>query len=258
MEKATYWVEQWGRQEGNTFTGFTDFIATRLTGAINASIIELQRRRLAAGKSAKLEVPWGIFDAKIKVVGEGSNITPTYEPTERFMNLLNGDEKDADEEQQANIDAEYLKMVQDWLAYGEFDADTKTDRPAKEKGTRIDITEIEYFLHSYMRLMVSIAKDHQRDGKSYILKFMEEIDFGEFTFDYKDDDITPKFTASKVYKQSLKNDSVLEASEASALAAYAGNNVGTTIVNMAACANFMAFKSAMKTDKDGFKMLVRK
>lgn len=214
MEKATKWVEGWSNQEENSFTGFTNFISNRMTGSINVSVVEHLKRCLAAGKPARIELPFGVFEAKVKAVGEGTNVSVSYEPSKLFIDMLNTDE----DYSQISIDKDYSKLVQEWLAYGYFDADDRPDLPAREKGTRIDLEEVDYFIHSMGRLMATMAKDHQRDGKEFTLPFTEEFDFGEYTFTYEGDEIRPSFTASKAFKQELKNDSVLEVGAAKEMA----------------------------------------
>lgn len=205
-------VQAWVVQEKPAFQGFNEFISTRMTEAITRSIPEWMKRTLlskADGKPVELVLPWGTFRAEVKVVGEGTNITPTYEPSKRFLEMLNADDstkRTAD--YQESFDDEYTKLFRDWLAWGTFDPDEK-NAPAKEKGARIDPEEVEYFLDSFMRLMVSLARDHHRDGKEFDLDINAEFDHGRYTFEYVGDETKVRFTPSKAFKQYLKNDAII-------------------------------------------------
>ncbi|MCM1531878.1 MAG: hypothetical protein NC114_06360 [Ruminococcus flavefaciens] len=203
-------VSAWVAQEKPAFQGFNEFISTRMTESVTRTICETLKRQMLSNHKAELEMPWGVFSAEVKTVGEGTNITPTFEPSKRFLEMLNADDNKRTADFQENFDDEFVKLFRDYLAWGVYDPDEK-NAPAKEKGARIDPEEVEYFLDSFMRLMVSLARDHQRDGKEYYLDINAEFDHGRYTFEYVGDDIKVKFTPSKAFKQYLKNDAVSEA-----------------------------------------------
>lgn len=202
-------VQSWVAQEKPAFAGFNEFIATRMTESVTRTIARKMKADLLSTGKAELEMPWGTYSAEVKAVGEGTNITPTWEPSKRFLEMLNADDNKRTADYQEKFDDEYVKMFRDYLAWGTYDPDEK-NAPAKEKGARIDPEEVEYFLDSFMRLMVSLARDHHRDGKDYDLDINAEFDHGRFTFEYVGDDTKVKFTPSKAFKQSLKNDAVGE------------------------------------------------
>ena len=200
-------VEAWVAQEKPAFQGFNEFISTRMTETVTRTITEWMRRRLLSNNKVELEMPWGTFRAEVKAVGEGTNITPTFEPSKRFLEMLNADDNKRTADYQENFDEDYVKMFRDYLAWGVYDPDEK-NAPAKEKGARVEPEEVEYFLDSFMRLMVSLARDHFRDGKEYDLAINAEFDHGQYTFEYVGDETKVKFTPSKAFKQALKNDAV--------------------------------------------------
>lgn len=203
-------IGTWVAQEKPAFAGFNEFVATRMCESITRTIPRRMKQDLTATGKAELEMPWGTYRAEVKKVGEGTNITPTWEPSKRFLEMLNATDTKRTADYQEHFDEEYTKMFKDYLAWGVYDPDEK-NAPAKEKGARLDPEEVEYFLDSFMRLMVSLARDHHRDGKDYDLDINAEFDFGRFTFEYEGDDTKVKFTPSKAFKQSLKNDGVAEA-----------------------------------------------
>lgn len=204
-------VQSWVAQEKPAFHGFNEFISARMTEAIVRGLAEKMKRDLFSEQKSEVVLPWGTFRAEVKTVGEGTNITPTYEPSKRFLEMLNADDSNKrTADYQDVFDDEYTKLFRDWLAWGEFDPDEK-NAPTKEKGARIDPDEVEYFLDSFMRLMVSLARDHHRDGKEYDLDINGEFDHGRYTFEYVGDDTKVKFIPSKAFKQYLKNDAVSEA-----------------------------------------------
>lgn len=203
-------VEAWVAQEKPSFQGFNSFISTRITESVTRTIAAKMQRDLLSNGKAELEMPWGTFRAEVKTVGEGTNITPTFEPSKRFLEMLNADDTKRTADYQENFDNEFMTMFRDYVAWGVYDPDEK-NAPAKEKGARLEPEEAEYFLDSFMRLMVSLARDHHRDGKDFYLDINAEFDHGRYTFEYEGDVTKVKFTPSKAFKQALKNDAVSEA-----------------------------------------------
>ena len=70
--------------------------------------------------------------------------------------------------------------------------------------------ECDYFLNGYMDVLVNIARDKARAGKTYRLEIDEAFPHGSFDFEYTDDGISVKFVPHKVYKQYLKNDELAD------------------------------------------------
>lgn len=204
-------TEGWVAQEKSSFKGFCKFVATRMTGDMGISIAETLRRQLLSESTAKVEVPWGTFKAEVKTIGESTNITPTFEPSKRFKEMLNSTQpgqRTAD--YQTQFDPNLIKIFQDYLAWGTVDPE-KEGGPTKEKGAHVSDDDAAYFYDSFMRIMTSLAKDHQRDGKEFHLQVNDEFDHGEYVFEYHDDNIDVKFVPSKNFKQYLKNDNLAAA-----------------------------------------------
>lgn len=204
-------IEAWQNREKSAFENFNEFIALRLEDGMLRSVAERQKQMLQAGEVAKVVLPWGTYTAEVKGTAEGGNITPTFEPSKAFMKLLNSDEKDKDLRQDT-FDPEYLQLFKDYAAHGFFYPDSKEHegKPSKEKGLRMGDDECDYFLNGYMDVLVNIARDKARAGKTYRLEIDEAFPHGSFDFEYTDDGISVKFVPHKVYKQYLKNDELAD------------------------------------------------
>lgn len=204
-------ISTWINQEKTAFDNFTDFVAIRLEDGIFRALAEKQANDIKAKKSSIVVLPWGTYTADIKAAGETGNITPVFEISKQFKKLLK-DDGDAMDLRQESFDPEYVQLLKDYVAYGYFYPESAQDVPAHEKGLRLTDDEVDYFLNGYMNVLVTIARDKQRSGKTYRLEIDEGFPHGAFDFEYsddgKDEDIKVKFVPSKVYKQYLKNDEV--------------------------------------------------
>ena len=205
-------INTWINQEKTAFDNFNDFVAIRLEDGIFRALAEKQARDIKAKKSSIVVLPWGTYTADVKAVGEAGNITPAFEPSKQFKKLLNDDNAASSDLRQESFDPEYVQLLKDYVAYGYFDPDTNQETPAHEKGLRLTDDEVDYFLNGYMQVLVTIARDKQRAGKTYRLEIDEGFPHGAFDFEYaeddKDEEIRVKFVPSKVYKQYLKNDEI--------------------------------------------------
>lgn len=205
-------INAWINQEKASFDNFNDFIAIRLEDGIFRALAEKQANDIKAKKSSIVVLPWGTYTADVKAAGDTGNITPVFEASKQFKKLLNDDSATLSDYRQESFDPEYVKLLKEYVAYGYFNPDPSQETPAHEKGLRLTDDEVEYFLNSYMNVLVTIARDKQRSGKTYRLEIDEGFPHGAFDFEYSDDDkdetITVKFVPSKVYKQYLKNDAI--------------------------------------------------
>lgn len=205
-------IQAWINQEKTSFDNFNDFIAIRLEDGIFRALAEKQANDIKAKKSSIVTLPWGTYTADVKAVGEAGNVTPVFEPSKQFKKMLNDDNATLSDFRQESFDPDYVQLFKDYVAYGCFYPDNNQDTPAHEKGLRLTEDEVDYFLNGYMQVLVGIAKDKQRSGKTYRLEIDEGFPHGAFDFEYSDDDkdeeIKVKFVPSKVYKQYLKNDEI--------------------------------------------------
>ena len=205
-------ITAWINQEKASFDNFNDFVAIRLEDGMFRALAEKMANDIAAKKSSSVTLPWGTYTADAKSVGEGGNITPAFEPSKLFKKMLNDDGAVSRELRQESFDPEYSQLFKDYVAYGYFHPDTTQDTPAYEKGLRLTDDEVDYFLNDYLDVLVGIAKDKQRAGKTYRLEIDEGFPHGSFDFEYsdegKDETISVKFVPSKTFKQYLKNDDV--------------------------------------------------
>lgn len=201
-------IETWMTLEKPAFDQFPDYVALRLEDGILRSLAECMRRQIQRDGKASVTLPWGTFTAEPITVGEGTNITPAFTPSKAFMKMLNDDE--GRDMRQETFDPEFEKLFKDYVAWGYFDPDTTNDdnTPARDKGMRLHPEEVEYFLNNYMQVLVNIARDKQRDGKTYRLEINEIFPHGAYDFTYEDDKIEVKFIANKVFKQYLKDDDI--------------------------------------------------
>ena len=205
-------ITTWIQQEKASFDNFNDFVAIRLEDGIFRALAEKMSIDIKAKKSSTVVLPWGTYTADVKAVGEGGNITPAFEPSKQFKRLLNDDGAVSRDLRQESFDPEYTQLLKDYVAYGYFYPDSNTDTPAQEKGIRLTDDEVDYFLNGYMDVLVTIARDKNRAGKTYRLEIDEGFPHGAFDFEYTDGDkgdaVSVKFIPSKVFKQYLKNDDV--------------------------------------------------
>lgn len=205
-------INTWINQEKTSFDNFNDFVAIRLEDGIFRSLAEKQANDIKEKKSSTVVLPWGTYTADVKAAGETGNITPAFEPSKQFKKLLNDDAAVSRDLRQESFDPDYVKLFKEYVAYGAFNVENANDAPAHEKGLRLTDDEVDYFLNSYMDVLVTIAKDKQRAGKVYRLEIDEGFPHGAFDFEYsedgKDEEIKVKFVPSKVYKQYLKNDEI--------------------------------------------------
>jgi len=210
-------------REKTAFENFNEFIGSRLEDGILRSIPERMRQQLQKTGEASVTVPWGTYSAVVKETAEGGNITPTWEPSKAFIKLLNSDDRDKDLRQDT-FDPEYVQLVKDYVAYGYFYPDAKENegRSDREKGLRMGDDEIDYFLNGYMDVLVSIARDKARNGKTYRLEIDDSCPHGSFDFVYSDDEIKVKFVPHKVFKQMLKDDEMAAAALSADFATVAG------------------------------------
>ena len=197
-------VDTWLAMEEGNFDHLTPFVMIRLEDGILRSIAKKMGDDLKTKKSTSVELPWGTYSAEVKESGEGTNITPTFEPSKRFIKLINEDSENLNYRQDS-FDPDYVKLLIEYVAEGKYDSEN-SDTPPKTKGMRIDDTEVDYFLNSYMQMLATLAREHRRPGKIYPLEIDGVFPHGRFDFIYKDDNTEVKFTPHKVFKQYLKND----------------------------------------------------
>lgn len=209
-------IRTWMDQEKNSFDNFKEPIATRFEGAICRATLEYLRRAMKKTGEASIQLPWGTHRVTTKVKGDTGNITPSWEPSKGFLKALNGDfdgESVADCIMQDEFDPQFFKLFRDYVAYGFFDPDApeNKDRTNINKGVKLSDDEAVYFLNSWAQVLITIAKDKQRDGKVFRLEVNAEFPFGIFSFEYDDDEIKPTFVYDKVAKQILKDDDAASA-----------------------------------------------
>ena len=197
-------INAWIALEKSSFENFNEFIAIRLQDGILRSIAEKMKNDIAAKGESTLILPWGTFSAEVKAAGETGNITPAWEPSKEFLKMLNDDS--ARDKRQESFDPEYVQLLKDYVAYGYFYPSEVKDAPAKDKGLKMSDDEVEYFLNNYAQVLANIAREKQRDNKTYRLVVDEGFQHGAYDFEYENDEITVKFVPDKVFKQYLKND----------------------------------------------------
>lgn len=200
-------IDTWFNLEKNTFDNFSDYLVRRTEDAILRSIAEQMRVELKKKGEAHVIVPWGEFSAAVTTAGEGTNITPVYEPSKTFLKMLNSDDLEAlRERQQTEFDENFLNLIRDYCAYGCFYPNENKNCAAKEKGMRLADDEIIYFLNEYAVVLATIAREMEREGKMYSLEVLNAFHHGRYDFYYNEDGISVKFTPDKTFKQYLKMD----------------------------------------------------
>ena len=201
-------------QEHNNFENFTPPLARRFEEGIMRALAETMRQQLAKKGSAEVGLPWGIFRAEVVTKGEGTNITPTWEPTKAFIKCLNTPSMDIAERtetmNQDSIDDTLMKLFKDFVAYGFFNPEEPANKAKidQNKGVRLTDNEAEYFLNEYGLMLVSVGREKQMDGKIFPLEINETFPHGTYNFEYDDDEIKVTFVPDKVFKQILKDDAV--------------------------------------------------
>ena len=207
-------TDVWVRQESNSLRNFKGFIAERLEEGILRAITETLRDKLKAdGESAKLEMPWGTYRVDIVQKGDTENITPSWEPSDKFMKLLNGDENSRDVVLQSEFDPTFLEYFDNFTKYGDTNPGTQEERdkiPAHKKGLALGPGDINYMLNGYANVLATLAKDKQSNGKIFNLEINNGFAHGIFKFEYDDNEISVKFVPDKVFKQMLKDDEAAE------------------------------------------------
>lgn len=199
-------------QEHNNFENFTPPLARRFEEGIMRSLAETMRQQLAKKGSAEVALPWGIFRAEVVTKGEGTNITPTWEPTKAFLKCLNTPSMDIAERtetlNQDSFDDTFMKLFKDFVAYGFFNPEDPANKAKidQNKGVRLTDNEAEYFLNEYGLMLVSVGREKQMDGKIFSLEINETFPHGTYNFEYDDDEIKVTFVPDKVFKQILKDD----------------------------------------------------
>lgn len=207
-------INAWVNQESEYFENFNKPLASRFEEGWCAALGEAMRKQLAENGSAKVMLPWGTYYAEVVTKGEAGNISVSWEPAKGFMKILNNDltnEEQLDTIMQEEFDKNFAELYRDYVAYGFFypNAPENKDKISdKKKSVYLMDDETVYFLNSYALMLANIAKDKQREGKLINVEINNSYPHGEFTFEYKDDEITVKWTADKVFKQTLKNDVV--------------------------------------------------
>lgn len=201
-------------QEHNNFENFTPPLARRFEEGIMRALAETMRQQLAKKGSAEVALPWGIFRAEVVTKGEGTNITPTWEPTKAFIKCLNTPSMDIAERtetlNQDSFDDTFMKLFKDFVAYGFFNPEDPANKAKidQNKGVRLTDNEAEYFLNEYGLMLVSVGREKQMDGKIFSLEINETFPHGTYNFEYDDDEIKVTFVPDKVFKQILKDDAV--------------------------------------------------
>ena len=201
-------------QEHNNFENFTPPLARRFEEGIMRALAETMRQQLAKKGSAEVCLPWGIFRAEVVTKGEGTNITPTWEPTKAFIKCLNTPSMDIAERtetmNQDSFDDTFMKLFKDFVAYGFFNPEDPANKAKidQNKGVRLTDNEAEYFLNEYGLMLVSVGREKQMDGKIFPLEINETFPHGTYNFEYDDDEIKVTFVPDKVFKQILKDDAI--------------------------------------------------
>lgn len=203
-------LKAWVAQEHSAFENFNAVLASRFEEAWARALTMKMRNDLATKDHSEVVLPWGTYSAEAKAKGETGNINISWVPSKGFLKLLNGnnDAPRAESIIQDEFDPEFTELFRDFVAYGFFypNSPENKDRVPKNKGVRLKDDEIEYFLNGYANVLATLAKDKQREGKIFRLEINNGFPHGFFTFEYDDNEITPKFVADKVFKQILKND----------------------------------------------------
>ena len=204
-------IQTWQAQEKVAFENFNEFIAIRLEDGLFRALAEAMRNQLQKNKTAEITLPWGTYSASIKGSAEGGNITPTFEPSKSFLKMLNTDDKER-EIHQDSFDPEFTKLFKDYVAHGYFYPEDKSNenRPDREKGMRMGDDEVDYFINGYAQVLITIARDKNRSGKTYRLEIDEGFPHGSFDFEYTDDTVSMTFVPHKVFKQYLKDDTIAD------------------------------------------------
>ena len=201
----------WVEQEKSTFLNFKPDLAEHFENAHLRSIIETLRRKLKKYGEGTVDMPWGTFGVKVVTKGETGVITPYYEPSKGFIKALNGDFDDSPDDSsmtQEEFDPTFVKLYKDYLAYNTFDPELPENKDKIVKTVKVTDDEVNYFLNSWAKVLVTIAKDKQREGKVFRLEVDNTFPFGTFTFEYDDDEIKVSFVFNKSAKQILKDDEV--------------------------------------------------
>jgi len=203
-------INTWVNLENGSFHNFFPEVAELLESGWCRALTETLRLGLKDSNKVSVELPWGTYTAELIQKGEAGNITPSWEPSKRFMTLLNGDlsKSDKDTVNQETFDPTFVRLFTDWITHGRFypEGAKNKEKTEKHKGIKLSDDEVNYVLNSYGMMLASIAKDKQRDGKIFPLEINGTFPHGRFDFEYDDDKITPTFVADKVFKQLLKDD----------------------------------------------------
>ena len=202
-------VERWVVDMKPQFNNFTPFIATRIEEGLWKSAFETLRQKMATmpddHKEASIEMPFGTLKADIRTKNDVDNINVEIDFSKDFIKALNGEIESV---WQDDYNEAFLANFTDYVAYGFFNPNADENRKRVEscnKCLRMRDAERDFFPNSWTNMIVNIAKDKQRDGKTYTLDLDSAWDVGSFIFEYKDGKIEPTYNASKVCKQYLKN-----------------------------------------------------
>lgn len=205
-------VKVWANLEKGAFDEFDEYYATLIEDGIFRALAERMKNMLNTMDVAEVTLPWGTYRAEVKDRGDSSVITPTWEPSKGFLKMLNDDSEGTakyDKNYQDYFDPEYVQLFRNYVADGVFYPDQEPNN--KKRGIKLKDDEIPYFLNGFSTVLYNIAKDKQRDGKTYRLEIDAGFPHGSFDFEYEGDDIKVKFVPHKVFKQYLKDDSVTDA-----------------------------------------------
>lgn len=201
-------IQAWEAHEKNSLMDFKPEIASRLEEAWCKALTEDMRIQMHKEGVAEVALPWGTYTAEYKDKGDTANITPVWHPSKGFMKLLNGDEEGKDLILQDTFDDKFEELFQAYTAYGflyPHSEENKNNIP-KNKGLMLRDDEVVYLLNSYAVVLANLAKDHQQNGKIFVLEINNGFPHGQFRFEYDDNEISVTFQADKVFKQLLKDD----------------------------------------------------
>lgn len=200
-------IKTWVNQEKSAYEDFNEYVANTIEDGMFRALAEKMHRDLKTADISKVTLPWGTYRAEMKDRGENGVVNISWEPSEGFLKMLNDDSDSAEKYEmnyQDEFDPEFVKLFWDYVAWGSFDPDTST----KNRGIKMEDPEVAYFLNGYASVLYNVAKDKQRDGKTYRLEIDNNFPHGSFDFEYDGDEIKVKFIAHKVFKQYLKDDKV--------------------------------------------------
>lgn len=190
---------------------YEGFSSKKLSDAVFDGIVSVivstmdNRYKKSSDGSAVLELPCGKFIAEKTLVGDSYVTNVTFDASKDFLDVLSGNLKTMDPFYME--ESKFINLNKDFIDIGIKTLTTNDGGNKSVMTFSVDVIELALLANLWSSALCKALSIGLHDGQVYEVPIEN---FGVFSATLKNDEVRVVFSADKIFKQRLKDDSINE------------------------------------------------